>query len=104
MAILLLTVAPLMADQVTLDWDDNDETDLVGYKVYYMPKGATEFDRENPVYDGTASQAVVTVPGDGTFVATAYDDVPNESEDSDPELYDLPPDKLKNFKIMGYSR
>jgi hypothetical protein len=104
MAITLLIVAPAIADQVTLDWSDNTEPDLAGYKIYYKAKGAADFDRDNPVYDGTASQAVVTVPGDGEFVATAYDDVPNESVDSDPALYDVRPDQVQDLRIMGSTR
>lgn len=103
LSFLLVLSGLVLADTVTLKWSDNTEPDLAGYRIFYAPLGG-EYDRENPIYDGTASQATVVVPGDGTFVAIAYDQTGNTSNDSNEAIHDLPPEVIDDLQITDQTK
>ena len=58
------------ANSVTLGWDANSETDLVGYRVYFS-KNASEWTHAKDV--GLVTQATVSLPSSVTwfFIVTA---------------------------------
>lgn len=97
-ALMALTISPALADMVELTWSPNTEPDLAGYKIFFKLKGVDDYDYNNPIWIGTETTAMVEVPGDGKFVARAYDDAGNESIDSDPALWDKPPDQVKQLE------
>jgi hypothetical protein len=84
--ILIYSLSPCYALDVTLAWDANSDTDLAGYKIYYGTtaggpyKGTGSSDGASPIVVPLSSTNLVspqfTVHGlpDGTyyFVATAY--------------------------------
>lgn len=83
--LLLVTLLPAHAAQVTLAWDRNSETNVAGYKIYYG-NGSRDYDWWIDVGDVTSF--TVTNLSDGLtyyFAATAYDNSspPLESTYSD---------------------
>jgi len=92
-----------LADTVTLQWNDNTEPDLAGYRLFFAPLGG-DYDRNNPIYDGIESEAVVVVPGDGSFVVVAYDQANNVSNDSNEVIHDLAPDVIDNLEITNQTK
>ena len=102
MVLLLLFPVFALADMtVTLAWDANTEADLAGYKVFYKPYGTPAFDYDSPAWQGTGATCTVTVPGDGQFIARAYDQAGNESVDSNVVVLDEPPSPVKNLLIQA---
>lgn len=86
---------------VTLAWDANSEKDLAGYRIFYKEYGVPSFDYTNPVWEGTEIICAVVVPGDGQFVARAFDVAGNESGDSNVVVLDTPPEKVKSLLIQA---
>lgn len=66
-----LAIPSVMAGDVTLQWDPNPETDVVGYKVYY---GASSRTYSSPIPLGLQTAYTVTGLAAGTyyFAVTAY--------------------------------
>ena len=86
-AIFIYSSTPAYALDVTLAWDENSETDLAGYKIYYGTaaggpyNGTGSSDGSSPIVIPLASLTIPSSPeftihglADGTyyFVATAY--------------------------------
>jgi len=67
----LLAIPPVMAGDVTLQWDPNPETDVVGYKVYY---GTSSRTYSSPVPLGLQTTYTVAGLASGTyyFAVTAF--------------------------------
>ena len=70
--LVLLAVSPAPAGDVTLQWDPNPETDVVGYKVYY---GTASRTYSSPIPLGLQTTYTVTGLATGTyyFAVTAFD-------------------------------
>lgn len=71
--------------QVTLAWDANQESTLMGYRVFCR-QGSDVYHYAQPVWDGSAATCIL--PGldeytDYAFVVRAYDLYGNQSADSD---------------------
>jgi len=69
MAIILTLATLAQAMDVCLQWDQNQEPDLAGYKIYY------DTDDASPPYEATGSPLVILVaddqdPSPGTFEYT----------------------------------
>ena len=98
--VLLMTAQASAADRsITLSWDPNSEKDLAGYKVFYKEFGVASFNYTSPIWEGVETTCKVTVPGDGEFVARAFDLAGNESADSKTAVLDLPPGQIENLLI-----
>ena len=72
------------AAQVTLEWDENSEADLAGYRVFCRQDGQ-DYDYYNPVWEGTEPTCTIFDLNDNTtyyFVARAVDILGNESDNS----------------------
>ena len=81
------------AAQVTLEWDENDETDLAGYRVFCRQEGHN-YDYYNPVWEGAETNCTIFGLDDNTsyyFVARAYNTSGEESSNSNQVFY-LPED------------
>jgi len=67
----MLVIPPALAGDVTLQWDPNPETDVVGYKVYY---GTSSRTYSAPISLGLQSAYTVTGLAAGTyyFAVTAF--------------------------------
>lgn len=86
LAILVLSLTVTTASyagSVSLAWDANTEEDLVGYRIFCRQLGQ-EYDYESPAWEGIETTCTVTIDDirDFQFVARAYDEDGNESEDS----------------------
>jgi hypothetical protein len=70
-AFVVWLASPAWAQNVTLAWDANSETDLAGYKVYY---GTASRTYGTPIIIGTQTTYTVTglAPGTYYFAVTAY--------------------------------
>lgn len=91
-----------MGGNPRLVWDANTETDLAGYKVYYVlsEKGWTDTSVKILVYAQTPANPMVIIRDiagltegeEWMFAITAYDDVGNESlksQDQPKETFDF---------------
>lgn len=91
------------ANSVTLGWDANSETDLVGYRVYFS-KNASEWTHAKDV--GLVTQATVSLPSSGTwfFIVTAKN-AELESLPSEVVSYTTPsrPGAPGSFRIVSAS-
>jgi hypothetical protein len=92
--IWLIPFNPVHSFQIRLAWDQNTESNLAGYKVYYRT-----FDENYTSYAdvGNHSAAEVSHIMPGTeyfFVVTAYDRYGNESGYSNEVNYSLPLDEV----------
>lgn len=96
---LAFPIVTVASDEVELTWNPNVEVDLAGYKIYYKPFKQAEYDYTTPVWTGIGieTECVVEVPGDGEFVARAFDLAGNHSIDSDIVVHDSPPRKVQNL-------
>ena len=67
----MIVIPPVLAGDVTLQWDPNPETDVVGYKVYY---GTSSRTYSAPIPFGLQSTYTVTGLAAGTyyFAVTAF--------------------------------
>ncbi len=88
--ILLILLLPSMAiaRDVTLAWDPNTDSDVVGYRLYARERGET-YDYSDHEWQGSAAQCTVTGFDEYEsyyFVVRAYDRDGNESGDSN-EVY-----------------
>ena len=82
-ALFLFSTPFANAAQVTLEWNENNETFLTGYKVYY---GKTGGDLSNCLDIGNESHGTIQGLDEGTwysFSVTAYDKFGGESNLSD---------------------
>lgn len=106
LSILFLFLFPVLAqaEQVTLAWDANTESDLAGYKIY---KGVVSADYDNSIDVGNITTRIILnlIQGETYyFAATAYDTSGNESIYSDEISYTVPiidvtpPGAPKNFR------
>jgi len=96
---ILLIPCMVFAADVTLKWNPNSEADLAGYKVFYKPFGTATYNYTSPAWTGTETTCTVTVPGDGEFVARAFDQAGNESADSNTAKLDMAPTPPKNLLV-----
>lgn len=71
------------AADVNLAWDANTEEDLAGYRVFHRQVGQ-EYNYESPSWEGTEITCTITIEGvrDYQFVARAFDEDGNESDNS----------------------
>jgi hypothetical protein len=88
---LIATVIPVSAQNVTLDWDQNTEPEVVGYKIYYRTdtptfpfNGTSLSEGASPIaVDGSANTSLpIDLPDDGNvyyFTTTAVTDAGIES-------------------------
>ena len=67
----ILAIPPAFAGDVTLQWDPNSETDIIGYKVYY---GTSSRTYSSPIPLGLQTAYTVTGLAAGTyyFAVTAF--------------------------------
>ncbi|MBA4368797.1 MAG: hypothetical protein C0403_14315 [Desulfobacterium sp.] len=89
-AIFLIVSSNVMAAQVELQWDQNNESNVVGYRVYSR-MAHEDYDYERPVWSGTDNNCVIRNLEENTnyyFVARAFTYSGEESEDSDEVEYD----------------
>ena len=99
---VLLSASTVYADKsVTLVWDANSEKDLAGYRIFYKEYGVPSFDYTTPLWEGMETTCTVVVPGDGQFVARAFDVGGKESGDSNVAVFDTPPDNVKGLLIKA---
>lgn len=85
LAMLLLAVAPALADTAILVWTANTETDLAGYKVYQSTVAGTYGPATlvlGEVITSTLTLPTLTVDRQYFFTITAYDTSGNESPKS----------------------
>lgn len=82
-ALVLIAASSAFAADVALEWDPNTEEDLVGYRMFHRQVGQ-EYDYNIPSWEGTFTTCIVTVAGsrDYLFVARAFDEDGNESDNS----------------------
>lgn len=88
--LFLLFTTSIFAAEVTLSWDENTESDLAGYKVYYGTSTGTYTSNADV---GNFEIYIVTGLVEGQtyfFAVTAYDLVGNESGYSNEVSYDVP--------------
>jgi hypothetical protein len=89
LATALLASLRLFGAQVTLAWDANTETDIVGYKVWYSSSSSTNTSMDV----GKVTSATLPNLSDGTtytFFATAYNSAGLESGPSTALTYTTP--------------
>jgi hypothetical protein len=83
------------AASVSLNWDANNESDLVGYKIYQRILPSSDYG--TPVFSGmpsnpSAPQTIIPNLAEGRtygFIATALDSAGNESSPSNEELISI---------------
>jgi hypothetical protein len=104
-----LMVGMAMAMDVSLQWDANSESNLMGYKIYYDTDGsgapysgvgATE--GVSPIDVGNVTTVTIHgFPDDATihFVATAYNDQGLESDYSNEAIASMKPEPPQGFII-----
>ncbi len=101
------------ASPVTLQWDANTESDLVGYKVYFKNslESGEPYDGtgiylndaavDSPVDVGNVTEITFELPsGSYTFVVTAYDTEGLESNYSNEVWTNFNPATVKNLRII----
>jgi hypothetical protein len=94
-AFSFITFSPIIASaaQITLEWDENDEKDLAGYRVFYRQQGHN-YDYYNPVWEGTENWCTLSGDFEDTicfFVVRAFNSSGTESRNSN-EVYYQPED------------
>ncbi len=106
MAFLLLLTAfqTARAEQVTIAWNPNTESDLAGYKHYYGTSSRI-YDNSVDVGNQTSYTILNLVAGTTYFLAvTAYDTSGNESDYSNEITYTpidiMPPGSPINIRII----
>lgn len=84
LSLLFVVVALSYAEppsEVTLAWDANSEPDLAGYRIFERSYVDT-YDYTTPSWEGTETTCTLSVSGHRAFVARAFDEEGNESENS----------------------
>ena len=98
--ILILWASAVSAQDVTLQWDANTESDLAGYRLYYGP---TSENYEVSVDVGnvlTYKVEGLTIAVNYCFALTAYSTRGNESEFSEELCLNDRPDAPGGFRII----
>jgi hypothetical protein len=78
----LININNVYAVQVTLGWDQNNEPDIAGYKIYYGASSGN-YTQSKDVQDKTATSCIITSLTAGQtyyFVATSYNNSLVESD------------------------
>lgn len=110
LTVMFLIVTPnAMAAQVTLEWDQSSESNVVGYRVYYR-MAHEDYDYARPVWSGSDNSCVIRSLEEHTnyyFVARSFTYSGEESEDSDEVEYDYEQDGSGldsdiNVNLSGY--
>ena len=86
------------ANEITLAWDKNIESEVVGYSLFYRVDGLG-YDYSDPLWQGTGTMCTVYNLEDDTiyyFVIRAIDAGGNQSSDSTELYYKSPPDPAKD--------
>ena len=105
----LIMAAPALAQEVTLAWDANTETDLAGYKIYYkVAQGGEPYDGTgiieggSPIDVGNVTEFNLTgldlKNNNYYFVATAYNEAGFESDYSN-EVNTVAPGIPQGIKV-----
>lgn len=84
-----LLISPASAVEVTLAWDANIESDLVGYRVFSRRVGQV-YDYDDPAWGGAETSCTICDLNDNStyyFVVRAYDSEGFESADSAQVVY-----------------
>lgn len=101
---LLLALPAAAAQSVTLAWNQNAETNLAGYKLYYGTASRSYTSNVVVTYPGTTATVTNIVAGKTNFfAATAVDVNGLESAFSDEVAWfapPLPPAAPKGFRIV----
>ena len=95
--ILLFTTAAFGA-QVKLAWDQNTETDLAGYRVFFKSYGQA-YDYSAPIWEGTETTCSVEIDRTGDFVVRAFNVAGHESGDSNEVAQSIAPAAPQNLLI-----
>ncbi len=88
--IFLIVSSNVMAAQVKLGWDQNSESNVVGYRVYYR-MAQEDYDYARPIWSGSDNSCVIRNLEENTnyyFVARSFTYSGEESEDSNEVEYD----------------
>lgn len=89
LALVLAPVTIVYAAEATLMWDANTEEDLAGYRIFYRQSNEN-YNYSTPNWEGTAVTCVIqnlTGVRDYLFVARAFDEDGNESDNSNEVRY-----------------
>ena len=86
----IVTITVKDPSQVTIHWDQNTESDLAGYKVYYG-NSSMNYDSNVDVGNQTSYTLSGLVSGHTYYIAiTSYDTTGNESTYSSEVIYNVP--------------
>lgn len=91
LVVIFLSIPPVaMAAQISLRWDQNKETTIIGYRVYGR-LAHEDYDYDKPTWFGPENSCVIRNLEDNTnyyFVVRAFTDSGRESDDSAEVEYD----------------
>ena len=95
-----LPATDLLDGNVSFSWTACPNDDVSEYRLYHKIHGATEW-VSPALWSGSQTTCTVAFPEDGDFCTVVFDEIGQNSEDSNVVTINLPPDAVQGLTIIS---